>query len=122
MADKRIVKRFEAKTVTIAQSASLSDQVNVEGTPVVGIHMPAAWTTAGLTFQASPTIAGTFMNVYDSSGNELQVSAAASRSVGLVTSASDALSAFPHVKVRSGTSGSAVTQAAARTITFILRS
>ena len=118
----RITRKFQTKTVTIASGASLSDQVNVEDTPLVGIAVPSAWTTAGLTFQASPTIAGTFANVYDSDGAEINVTAAASRSIGLSANEMETLGAFPHIKVRSGTSGSAITQGASRTITLVLRS
>ena len=69
----------EAQTVTIAATASLSDAARLpNGHEVVGITMPAAWTAANLTFQASPD-GSTFYNLYDDEGNEVTVTAAASR-------------------------------------------
>lgn len=39
---------------TIADGQSLSDIQDLEGTTLVGIYVPAAWVTAGVTLLASP--------------------------------------------------------------------
>ena len=40
--------------VTISNGQSLSPQANLGNKLLVGIQMPAVWTAAALTFQASP--------------------------------------------------------------------
>ena len=104
------------RTATIAESASLSDAIQVDGSTVVGIVLPATWTTANLTFQASADDS-TYNNVYDELGTEKTVVAAASRYIPL--NPADFLGANS-IKVRSGTSGTAVNQAAARSVIVVL--
>lgn len=104
------------RTATIAESASLSDAIETDGSAVVGIVMPAAWTAANLTLQASADDT-TFSNVYDEQGNEKTVIASTSRYILL--NPADFLGANS-IKVRSGTSGTAVNQAAARSVIVIL--
>lgn len=104
---------------TIAESASLSGAVNLQGQRLAAIIMPSAWTTANLTFQAAENNGGTFNDMYDSSGTEITVTAGASRFIRL--SVSDWLG-VRSLKVRSGTTGSAVNQAAAREIILVLAS
>lgn len=94
----------------IAASASLSGAVEIGDALAVAIHMPATWTTAGITFQASFD-GTTYNNVYDDAGNEVTISAAASRAIVILT---NVLTPFKYIKIRSGTSGAAVTQAAER--------
>ena len=102
---------------TIAEAASLSDAVVVgAGAAVFGIVMPATWSAAGLTFQGS--VDGTnFFNIYDNA-SEWTETAAASRIIMVDPTLSESLQ---QIKVRSGTSGTPVNQAAARTITLIVR-
>lgn len=106
---------------SIASGQSLSSAVSVAGMEVVGIVMPAGWDAAGLTFQSvdDPELAaGTYQNVYDTGGTELSFTVAAARRVNVnpLTFGSHAL-----VKVRSGTSGVAVNQTAARTGYLVCR-
>lgn len=109
---------IETVTVTIANGASLSDEVDVgEGRVLVGILMPAAWTAASMTFQAG-AVSGALGNLYDEYGTEVEYTVDASRyvAVDIPTFAS-----ARYVKVRSGTSGTPVSQAAERTITLVTR-
>lgn len=110
--------RLEYRTATIAINASLSDAIGSRGLLLAGIIMPSAWTAANLTFQVSHDDT-TYNNVYDSSGVEKQVTASASRYIILDPSE---WSGAQFIKVRSGTSGSAVTQAAARSVILAFRS
>lgn len=103
-------------TATIANNESLSDAINLTGYSLVAIIMPATWTAANLTFQAGATAAA-LADVYDSSG-ELAVTAAASR---FITVSREAFVSLRHLKVRSGTTGSPVNQAAERSITLLCR-
>ena len=80
--------------------------------------MPFAWTAADLTFQVSTDNGVTYQNVYEEDGSEYVVTADASRFIAIAN-----LPRVDAVKVRSGTSGTAVNQVSARTLTlFIERS
>jgi hypothetical protein len=114
-----------APTVTIASGASLSGAAHIgfalsgggsRGT-LVGIQMPSAWTAASLTFQASND-GTTFTNLYDAAGNEVSVTTDASRWIALDPAD---FAGITHLKVRSGTSGTAVNQGADRVLTLIVR-
>lgn len=108
---------YGSANATIANGASLSDAVDLGGKLLGGILMPAAWTAANLTFQASAD-GVTYGNVYDAVGDEYTVTAAASRFIALDPSM---FSGAQYVKVRSGTAGSPVNQGAARVIVLSSR-
>lgn len=103
-------------TATIASGASLSGAATCSTGRLARIDMPAAWTAASLTFQVSND-GVTYNNLYDASGNEYTVTTAASR--GVVVPLVDFLGAS-FLKIRSGTSGSPVTQGADRVLTLQL--
>lgn len=105
------------QSANIAISTSLSAAVNLGEKVAIGILMPAAWDAANLTFQGS--VDGvSFSNIYDSSGNELTVTAAASRYIYLDPTVFVGLN---QIKVRSGTNGTPVTQTAARALSIVTR-
>jgi hypothetical protein len=95
-----------AITVNIATGGSLSAAGQSVGNALVGIVMPAAWTTANLTFQVSQD-GVTYQELYDNTGTAVTVTTAASYTHALAPAA---WMGFNYIKVRSGTSGSAVTQ------------
>lgn len=99
---------------------SISPEVDIEGYMLAGIHMPAAWDAANLTFQAAPVTGGTFQNIYDDAGIELTMIAAVSRSIALDLLAG-VLAPWRFLKIRSGTSGIPVNQASARIVTLALK-
>ena len=113
------VDRFTA-TAPIANGASLSGAVDLNRRGIAGLIMPAAWTTAAITFQVS--VDGiTYVNLYDTNGE-------ASLPATTVVAASRAIMLDPrafvgcrYVKVRSGTSGSPVTQGQVSAITILVR-
>ena len=109
------------RTVTIdgSDATGLSDAIDLAGYRFMTIIMPSSWTTANLTFQACQTFAGTYVDMYDDSGTEITVVAAASRAI-VVDLAVLSFASVRFVKVRSGTTGTPVTQAADRTITLLL--
>ena len=104
-------------TTTIASSASLSGSADLGGTTLSGYIMPAAWTAADLTFQGSVDGAN-FSDIYDSFGNEVSHSVAASRFVAL--NPAD-FAGIRYLKIRSGTTGAPVNQAAERIVTLVTR-
>ena len=109
-------KTYTTKDAVIASGQSLSSVIDLEQLNITGFLIPASWTTAKLTFQASPD-GTTFGDVQDSSGNEIQLTVAAGKFVGVNLSE---LSGLRFIKVRSGTSGTPVNQGADRTISIVL--
>jgi hypothetical protein len=107
--------------VTIANGAALSGAVDTRGATIEAIEMPAAWTAADLTFQAADSETGTFSDVYDALGGEITVVVAASRTVTIQDPFDYNMRGLRYVKVRSGTSGTPVNQAGARTLYLICK-
>ena len=110
--------------VTISSDASLSGAFDTGATTsaakIVGFIMPSGWDAADFTFQGSDDNS-IFNNVYDDNDAEVTVQAAASRAVGLRNDAQQLLSSFRYLKIRSGTSGTPVTQSAERIIVALLK-
>lgn len=104
---------------TIASGASLSDSMNLGGLRLFGIVMPAAWTAANLTFQASFDGGTTYVDMYDYNGLEVVATTSTSR---LIVLDPVVFAAIPLLKIRSGTAASAVNQGGDRTLTLVLRS
>lgn len=108
-------------TINSGQSLSSPVEVRPQGrsgfcTATV-LVMPSAWTTADLTFQAS--IDGqTFGDLYDDTGVEVVVKAAAGRVIVLPAAYFWGLR---WLRVRSGTAVSPVAQAASRQLTILCR-
>src|SRR3972149_1002650 len=94
-------------TVQITEGTALTTEIDLRGYQLRGIIMPAGWTAANLTFQASDKAGGTFQDVYDDAGTEVVVTAAASRVIGVDKAA---LRGLNHLKVRSGPSATPVLQ------------
>ena len=109
-------REVAVKEVTIAASAAVTANIGCGGMDAVAIIMPAAWTAAALTFQAGD--GASMENVFDDSGTEVSVSAAADRYIPLPTT----LKALHTLLIRSGTSGVPVNQAAERTLKVVFAS
>lgn len=110
---------FDLVTVVIPSGATgLSAEIDLTGQTIARIIMPATWVAANLTFQGSETAGGTFTNIYDAYGTEYTVVAAASRRI--IVPPSDLLGNCI-LKIRSGTSGTAVDQTASRTLQLLVR-
>lgn len=114
-------------TCTIASGDSLSSvalspstpYIGLSGLTIYGIIMPSGWTAADLTMQISnESPSSGFNNVYDSTGSEVTITAAASRMI-IVPPLSYISGKF--IKLRSGTSGTPVNQGADRVITVLCR-
>ena len=111
-----VSEAIETKTATIDNGASLSGVVDLGGRKLVAIVMPASWTAASLTFQASPD-GVTYYNVYDGATERALVVAASYYSA---LNIGDWVG-FRYLKVRSGTSGTPVNQGGARTLTLVIQ-
>lgn len=104
-------------TVDIAASASLSGAMRLDGLVPIALQMPSSWTTANLTFQGSAD-GTTYYSAYDYNGSEITVVAAASEYIVLNP---QIFAGFKYLKVRSGTAGTPVNQAAAREILLVMK-
>lgn len=103
--------------LTIANGEALSGGINMGGSRLFAIIMPAAWTAAGLTFMAS--VDGTnYYDLYTYNGIEFAAAAAADRYIVLEP---EVFAAIKYIKVRSGTSATPVNQGADRTLTIVTR-
>lgn len=118
-------KAVRSLEVTIAIDTSLSAALPLggsntwgeyQGNTLFGIEMPGVWTTANITFQASAD-GVEYQNVYDQYGTELVITAAAARFI-LVSPSTFA--GMRYLKVRSGTTGTPVSQAAERVVKLVL--
>lgn len=116
MALKFFTPNVSTQDAVIANGSSLGDGIDLGGSSVIGIQMPASWTAANLTFQASHD-GVTYADLYDSAG-EFTVTAAASRFIVIDPTT---LLGARYLKVRSGTAGAAVNQGAARTLVLIVK-
>lgn len=104
---------------TIAASTSLSAGVFVGGGRHMAIEMPSGWTAALITFQGSKD-GVTWQNIYNDSGVEVSATVTAGTGCALDVAALS-LAPWPWLKIRSGTSASAVNQEAARTLYLITK-
>lgn len=103
---------------TIASGASLSDAKDMRTKTVVGIVMPATWTAADLTFQVSSDGGTTFREFVGDAGAAVQYQVDAATQIAI----NPALwRGIDQIKVRSGTSSAAITQAADRAVTLLVR-
>ncbi len=111
-------ERREVVIATIANGASLSNAIDLteRGRILLGIDMPAAWTTANITFAVS--MDGVTYKPFrsDQAAAEYQIPVAAGVFVGLEIRYFFAVRYF---KLRSGTSGAPVAQNAEREITLV---
>lgn len=107
----------DSVTVTITNGTSLSNAAQLGGARPVAILMPGTWTSADLTFQGSFD-GTTYGNLYDASATEVTVTNAAA-TARYITLDPSKFASCVYLKVRSGTSGSAVNQGADRLIVII---
>lgn len=111
-------------SVTIANGASLSGAADLtafadQGYPKpIALLMPAAWTSAAITVQASED-GSTFYNVFVQGGTEYTLTTPLASQYIILTPGD--LRGANYIKIRSGTSGSPVNQGAARTIQILLQ-
>lgn len=106
-------------SATIADGQSLSAGVDLGGRALVGIETPAGWTTAVMTFQVS-TDNSTWIEYEDVNGTAIQIPSTAASKYRAIDPA-DFIS-VRYLKVRSGTSGSAVAQSGGDVVTLVTRS
>jgi len=106
---------------TILSGAALSDEIIApNGYHLAGLLMPAAgaWTAAGVTFQVTNVPAGTYDNLFNTSG---EVAFASDAVAKFLTCSQLDFRGVQVFKVRSGTAATPVNQGADRTISLVWR-
>lgn len=114
-----VMSLLDYENVTISSGSSVSPAILLGGLRLFGIVMPAEWTAANLTFQASVDGGATWVDWIDSKGAEHYITPVAGKGTPIDPTA---FAAVPMLRLRSGTAALPVNQAADRTITLILRS
>ena len=105
-------------TAMIANGTSLTPAIDLAEGRLHRIVMPASWTSAALTFKASPD-GVTFYDVYDASGEYTISSSIAGASRSIVIDPT-IFYGMRYIQIRSGTTGTPVNQGADRTLTLII--
>lgn len=111
-------------STTIASGTALSPAIDLtyDGNKIrprlFRVNTPSAWTTAVLSFAVSETLAGMYLPLYKN-GVEVTLDVAASQS-NLVPFPAD-FASIQYLKIRSGTVGTPVNQAADRVLTLVTR-
>lgn len=100
------------KVATIADEASLSDEVHLNGLTLAAIIVPSGWVAADITFQGS--VDGSVYRLVTESGAdaELTIQAAASRYILISEPASFGMKGLLRLRVQSGTNAVPVVQTA----------
>lgn len=109
---------LEVIQAKIASGTSLSAEADIGSKLLVGVVMPATWDAASVTFQVSLDGGQTFLDLHNVTA-EVSLVAAASQFIALDPAAYRGVNA---IKVRSGTSASAVNQTADRIVGLAVRS
>lgn len=108
-------------SAVIPAGASLSAQVNLGGKTLVGIVLPANWTTASLSFQASGDGGATFGELDDATAAAIAVSSITGGAVVSVAVDPTKWRGINCIKVRSGTAGAPVNQTNTVTLSLLTR-
>lgn len=88
-------------SVTVSSGQTTSGGITLGGQMVVGLLIPSTWDGGNITVQGSDTLNGTYVDVYDSSGNICTATVGgASRIVGLSGSLLQAVSNLPFIKIK----------------------
>ncbi len=104
-------------TATIASGSSLSSAADLGTGRLVGLVLPAAWTTASITFQGSAD-GTTYFDLYDDATERAIASSSVVASRFIALPIADWLMVRA-IKLRSGSAATPVNQAADRTITLV---
>jgi hypothetical protein len=108
--------------VTIANGASQSEEIDLQGADALAIIIPAAWTAAAITFLVSADPGGTYGPLYDDAGTEATVASAAVVALRVISLRAlvDVLKPIRYLKLRSGVAATPVNQGADRIIPVLI--
>lgn len=104
----KLSDRNALKSCTIANGAALSYYVDLSGSTLVALALPANYAGGNITFQASDTAGGTYQDVYDAFGNLVTLTVGgASRVVCVTGVALQALASLQYIKIKCASNAAA---------------
>ena len=106
--------------ILIASGTALSNGALLGDHVFVGLQYSAAWTAAALTFQVSDDAGVSWHNLFDDGGNEVTINPTTPAGLRIAITP-DPFGGVVLLRIRSGTSGSPVNQAADRNLIVITR-
>jgi hypothetical protein len=110
------------ENITIADATALSAPIDLgAGLTPVAIIVPSTWTTAVISFAASPTLGGTYVPLYRTDGTEVTTGSIAGGTDKWIALFPADLSSVQFFKIRSGTVAAPVTQSGGDTLTLVCR-
>ena len=119
MADPFVQEQFQAQ---ISAGQSLSAQVDIGGWTLVGIIVPATWTTAGISLQASYDGGTTWSELVDQTAAAIGCSSLTGGTLSYFVAVDPTkLRGVRSLKVRSGTQAAPVVQVGAVTLQLLTR-
>jgi hypothetical protein len=118
--NKILDENRNAIAVAIASGQSVSDYLSLGDYAIVGVILPAAWTTAALTIEVSHDATTWIDTVMDADGAQCNVVASPAASTAYTLNLAGLLP-YRYCRLRSGTTAAPVNQGAARSITVITR-
>ena len=110
----------KAVTITIATDAKLSNAVNCQGLVLIGIELPATWTTSNITFRGtaivkhSDAVAADYKDLVDEDNALITWTAVAQNQILLTLPATPMIAGLQSIRIRSVTD-----QEANRTVTLL---
>jgi hypothetical protein len=112
----------KAIPVTIAAGASLSSGALLGDSTICAVYFPTGWTTAAITWQVSFDDGNTWVELGDATGAPVSLPASAVAATYYTIDPRNAsFTGVTMLKLRSGTAGAPVTQAAAQVVKVITR-
>jgi len=108
-------------SITIASGASLSGAIALGDKVLCAILMPAAWTAAALSFQASDDNGTTWKDMFDDGGQEINIPTVGAVAGQRISIDPSMFGGVDMIKVRSGLTAAAVNQSADRILTLVSR-
>ena len=115
-----LLRQTKVENVTIAINTAISGAIDVSRYSGMQVFMPAAWTAANIGFKVCATESGTYVQLNDKDDAIVEI---ASPTAALAHNAPSELFPTMFLKVWSQDgAGSDTNQAAARTLTLVLKS
>ena len=112
---------LDAIPVAIGSGAAISAQINIGQKTPVAIAVPANWTTAALSFQASGDGGATFGELLDATATAVSVSSITGGAYTVIQLDPTKWRGINCLKVRSGSSGAPVNQTNSVTLQLLTR-
>jgi len=93
---------FKLAIISIASDAKLSSAVDCLGMVLIGMDLPATWTTSDVTLQGTLD-GGAFKAIVDEDNAAITFAAVAQNQIALIGAATPMVAGLSHLKIRSTT-------------------